>query len=316
MFWLKLGVFIVRSLNEGFVKGELSTTQNEGVVICIPKGDQPREFIKNWRPITLLNVVYKIGSSCIANRLKLVLSSLINEDQTGFIPNRFLGDNLRLLYDVISYVNEENMSAMLLCLDFEKAFDSIDWGFMHKVLSFFGFGPDFCRWVNTFQHNIKATVSVNGQISTWFPIERGCRQGDPISPYLFILCVEILGIMIRENSNIRGIIIGEVEHKISQFADDTEMTLHGDRQSFEEAMQVLDHFGSKSGLFLNAHKTSAIWLGNMRNSPVKFMHHLNIKWNPQRFKILGIWFTNDLKDCAVINMNFFLAKFRLCIGHG
>ena len=72
-FWLQLGSFVVRSLNDGFRKGELSTTQKEGVIICIPKGDKPKDLIKNWRPISLLNVVYKIGSACIAKRLKSVL---------------------------------------------------------------------------------------------------------------------------------------------------------------------------------------------------------------------------------------------------
>ena len=94
-FWLQLGSFIVRSLNDGFRKGELLTTQKEGVIICIPKGDKSKDVIKNWRPISLLNVVYKIGSACNAKRLKSVLPSLINEDQSGFMANRYIGDNTR-----------------------------------------------------------------------------------------------------------------------------------------------------------------------------------------------------------------------------
>ena len=79
-FWLQLGSFVVRSLNDGFRKGELSTKQKEGVIICIPRGDKSKDLIKNGRPISLLNVVYKIGSVCIAKRLKNVLPSLISED--------------------------------------------------------------------------------------------------------------------------------------------------------------------------------------------------------------------------------------------
>ena len=119
----------------------MSSTQKEGIIICIPKGDKPREYLKNWRPISLLNVVYKIASSCIAERVKRALPKLISEDQSGFMANRhiYIGNNIRLMYDVIDYCNENNLPGLLLCIDFEKAFDSLDWNFMHKVLEAFGF---------------------------------------------------------------------------------------------------------------------------------------------------------------------------------
>ncbi|MCK5813886.1 MAG: hypothetical protein KAH03_06495, partial [Cocleimonas sp.] len=96
-------------------------------------------------------------------------------------------------------------------------------------------------------------------------------------------CVEVLAITIRQNQNIKGIVINENEIKISQYADYTELMLNGDNRSFEEAMKTIGDFDSKSGLFLNAGKTSAIWLGNKRNSPVKYMPHLQMEWNPARF---------------------------------
>ena len=102
--------------------------------------------------------------------------------------------------------------------------------------------------------------------------------------------------MIRQNKNIKGILIGETEYKISQYADDTEIMLVGDKNSFEETAKIVNTFGNKSGLFLNAGKTSAIWLGNKRNSPIKYVPNLHMDWNPPKFKILGIWFTNNLKE--------------------
>ena len=193
----------------------MSPTQKEGIIICIPKGDKPREYLKSWRPISLLNVVYKIATSCIAERMKKVLPTLINEDHTGFMANRYMGNNTRLIYDLINYCNTNILAGLLLCIDFEKAFDSLDWTFMHKVLKSFGFQKDIRRWISVFYNNIKSTVLVNGQPSPWFSIKRGCRQRDPISPYLFILCAEILVIMILKNRDIKGIIIGQTEHKIS-----------------------------------------------------------------------------------------------------
>ena len=294
-------MLVVRALNWGFRKGELSCTQREGIITCIPKGDKRRDFIKNWRPISLLNVVYKIGSAAIANQIKTVLPELINEDQTGFMSGRYIGDNLRLIYDMIAYLKENNLPGLLLNIDFEKAFDSVDWKFMFKVLKAFGFKQDICRWIETFYKNIKSTVIVNGQPSKWFPIRRGCRQGDPISPYLFILCVEILGIMIRENKHIKSIFVNNVEHKLSQYADDREFLLAGDRESFETCITVTDNFERKSGLYMNAGKTSAVWRGSKRNSVVKYMQHLGMEWNPPKFKVLGIWFTSDLDNCEKNN---------------
>ena len=301
VFWRTLGPFVVRALNEGFRKGELSTTQKEGIIICIPKGDKPKEFIKNWRPISLLNVVYKIGSTCIANRLKNVLPSLINEDQTGFMKNRYIGDNIRLVYDLINYLQAKNKPGLLICLDFEKAFDSLSWKFMFRVLKAFGCGPGFCRWIETFYNNIKSTVLVNGSPTSWFQVHRGCRQGDPISPYLFIMCVEILAIMIRENKNIKGIVIGNSENKIVQYADDTELTLEGDEPSFINAIDTIQIYGRVSGLKLNADKSCAIWLGSKKNSKTVYMPHLHMKWNPSKFKTLGIWLTSSLDECIKIN---------------
>ena len=144
---------------------------------------------------------------------------------------------------------------------------------------------------------------VNGQTSSWFSIERGCRQGDPVSPYLFVLCMEILATMIKENVDIKGICINEVEHKLSQFADDAQLMNNGDKMSFEKSLDTIEKYGRVSGLFLNTDKTQAIWLGSKRRSQIKYMPHLKIVWNPSQFKILGVWFTQDLKDCETINYN-------------
>ncbi|WP_419612846.1 reverse transcriptase domain-containing protein, partial [Thiolapillus sp.] len=182
-FWNDLGSFLVRAINESFKKESLSSPQKEGIITLLPKGDKPRQFLKNWRPITLLNVSYKIASGCIANRIKRILPDIIHSDQTGFVSGRCISENTRLLYDVIHYTEKRNVSGLLLLIDFEKAFDSVSWSFIKKTLNFFKFGPDIKKWIDIFYKNTKSCVIVNGQVSTWFSIERGCRQGDPLSPY-------------------------------------------------------------------------------------------------------------------------------------
>ena len=104
-FWKDIGHLLVRSINYGFRLGEMSITQKEGIITSIPKECKPKQFLRNWRPITLLNTSYKIASSCIAARIKTVLPKIIHNDQKGFMKGRYIGENLRLLYDVLVYTN-------------------------------------------------------------------------------------------------------------------------------------------------------------------------------------------------------------------
>ena len=109
--------------------------------------------------------------------------------------------------------------------------------------------------------------------------------------------------MIRQHNNIQGIHINGTEHKISQFADDTEIILQGDKLSFEETISSIETFSKFSGLCLNSNKTNAVWLGSKQNSPTQYMLHLQMNWNPEKLKIVGIWFTNNLDNCIMENFN-------------
>ena len=139
----------------------MSITQKQGIITCIPKGDKPKQYMKNWRPISLLNNIYKLASSCIAERIKSVLTILINNDQTGFIPGRFIGENTRLIYDLLHYTEENDIPGILLLIDFEKAFDTISWIFIEQVLDFFNFGNSIKHWVKTFFY--KYQISNNAE---------------------------------------------------------------------------------------------------------------------------------------------------------
>ena len=231
VFWKELGHFVLRSINFCYKMGELSITQRQGIITCIPKENKPKHFLKNWRPLTLLDTVYKIASGAIANRIKLVINNLIDKDQTGFIKGRYIGENIRLIYDLMNYTEENNIPGLLLLIDFEKAFDSLSWQFIQKALKFLNFGHSSIRWVDIFYKNITSAVSQCGYLSSFFKTGRGCRQGDPLSPYLFIICAEFLSTLIRKNKKIKGIFANEEEIKISQFADDTSIFLDGSSQS-------------------------------------------------------------------------------------
>ena len=131
----------------------------------------------------------------------------------------------------MDYTNNENIPGLLVLKDFEKAFDSMVWSFMYKVLHFFGFGNTIIDWVKILNNDFKAAVLQCGFLSEQFNIQRGYRQGDPITPYLFIRCAEILAILIKQNHDIGGKKIHDNDHKITQYADDTCLILDGSPKS-------------------------------------------------------------------------------------
>lgn len=309
-FWKDIGYFLLRSINKAFFHGQLSLTQRQGIITILPKLGKQREFLKNWRPISLLNVSYKILSACLANRIKQVMSHLIHNDQKGFIPGRYIGENTRLTYDILHECKAKNIPGLLLLIDFEKAFDTISWKFMNKVLDFFKFGQNFKQWINIINSDIKLCVIQNGIFSSFFEIGRGCRQGDPVSPYLFNLCVEILGIMIRYNTNIKGIKLYNKEYRISQYADDTTLYLDGSEKSLKSVLDLLYQFAKYSGLKPNIDKTRAIWIGTKINSNDIICADMNLNWSKDPFDILGIKFTADLEGMEIMNYSAKLNKVR------
>ena len=208
-----------------------------------------------------MNTDYKIVAKTIANRIKLVLPSLINHDQTGFLKGRFIGENIRLIDCVIQYATEKNIPGLLLFIDFEKAFDSLEWTFILSTLRSFGFGTSLINWVKTLYSHTESCILNNGWASNFFEIQRGVRQGCPLSPYLFILSVEVLATAIRNNTNVKGISVNNEEIKISQYADDTTLILDGSRESLLSSLKMLDDFSKVSGLRLNDKKTEALWIG-------------------------------------------------------
>ena len=154
--------------------GQLSPSQNKGVITLIP----PK---KSWRPLSLLNTDYKILAKILANRLKPALSDIIKPEQFGYMKNRFCSEYTRLKADVIDHCKLTMKLYTVLLADFEKAFDTINSLFLNKALQHFGFGKNFCSWINILYKDIKSCVTNNGHQSTFFKLFRGIQQGCPIS---------------------------------------------------------------------------------------------------------------------------------------
>ena len=263
-FFDLIGNDLVNSLNDGYEKGKLSVSQRRGIISLIPKPDSDLSYLQNWRPVTLLNVDYKIASKAIASRLDLIVQSLIHPDQTGFVKGRYIGENIRLISDIMEQTDRDNTPGIMLSLDFRKAFDTLDWSCIQHSLKLFNFGDSLRRWVTVFYTDIESTVLNNGFATSWIKPSTGVRQGCPLSPYLFILTAELMSTKIRQSSEVKGLSLFDNEIKMSQFADDTNLFC-ADLTSVEKGLNIITAFGEISGLKLNIKKTKAMWLGKFAN---------------------------------------------------
>ena len=185
-FWPTLGPFLVDSLNSSFEKGELENSQKQGIIRLIEKKNKDKRYVTNWRPISLLNVDVQIASKARTLRLEKVLSDLISEDQCAYLKERNIFDAVRTIGDIMDYTKLYNLPGLMVTIDFEKAFDSLSWNFLFKTLEKFNFGESFIKWIRLLYTNISSCIMNNGVATPLFSIRRGVRQGDLLSPYLFI----------------------------------------------------------------------------------------------------------------------------------
>ena len=264
--------------------------------------------LNNWRPITLLNVDYKIIAHCLSQRIKPLLPKIVNTDQNGFIQGQNINYSIRLIQDIIEYSNKHNIKGAILFLDFAKAYDTIEWEFMFSVIEHFGFKNSFLKWVKIPYNKISCKVINNGWISEKIKISRGIKQGCPLSSLIFVLIVEILAQKIREEKMLHGIKVKneqKKDFKISQLADDTTLFLKT-KSDISKALNIIEIFGSLSGLVLNKSKTLGMKLGK-----IAIPHNFeNIDWTQTKIKALGIYFGVNTENASYENWNERISKMK------
>ena len=181
----------------------MSTSQKQAVITLIAKEGRDKRLVINRRPISLMNVDTNIASKALALKMRKVITSVINYDQTAYATDRFIGESIRLIDDILYHAEHENLDGILFAADIEKAFDSLEHSFIFATLTRFGFDKDFIQWVRTLLCDGSICVMNNGQSTGYFNLERGARQGDPLSSYIFIFCLEVLFIQIRNDRSVR-----------------------------------------------------------------------------------------------------------------
>ena len=186
----------------------------------------------------------------------------------------------------MEYTDIKKLPRIFLFVDFEKAFDTIEWSFISNTIEVFKFGCNFQKWLSVIYNNIQSAVMNGSRMTDYFEITTGVRQGCPLSPSLFVLTVKLLALKIRQSLNCRGIRLpNEKEVRISQFAGDKTI-ITNNTDSLRSHLQTIEEFGAISGLKLNRKKTKAMWLGSMKHNTSKI---LEFKSTREPVKVLGIF---------------------------
>eukprot|EP00253_Pinus_taeda_P008568 PITA_08568 len=233
---------------------------NSTFITLIPKEEEANTPEK-FRPIALCNVIYKIISKVIANRLKIILLGIISQEQSSYVEGRQILDNILLAQEMIHSLHSRKVAGMLIQLDLSKAYDKVSWTYLEAILKAFGFSQPWIKWVLELIKSTRYSVLVNGTPSMPFSPSRGIRQGDPLSPFLFVILMEGLSRLIakkKEDVQIRGLqpIRSYPATTHQQFVDDT--MLHG-TPTMKEATaykDILHLFSKASGMEINFAKST------------------------------------------------------------
>ena len=238
-FFGVIGSDLVDVINYAFENEKLTLTMRRGIIVLIWKCNE-REYLKNWRPISLLNCDYKIITKILASRISDFIPKIIHPNQKCSVKGRSIHDGTSLIRDLIEYVNRNNLPGLIVSLDQTKAYDRVEWDFLFKVLEKFNFGPNFIKMIKTCYNNIQSAVKVNGFVSSFFELSRGIRQGCPISTIIYILVAETLAEAVRADSKIKGIALPDgFVSKWVGYSDDGNATL-SDFNSVKQLFKILN----------------------------------------------------------------------------
>ncbi|GJQ98571.1 RNA-directed DNA polymerase, eukaryota [Tanacetum coccineum] len=190
-YWSLIDHDVVAAVTSFFSTGSFPPGCNSSFITLIPKS-QEAKMVKDFRPISLIGSMYKIITKVLANRLSLVISELVSDVQSAFVSNRHILDGPFILNELLSWCKHKKSKALIFKIDFEKAFDSVRWDYLDVVLANFGFGLKWRSWIQGCLNSAMGSILVNGSPTSEFKFSKGLKQGDPLSPFLFILIMESL----------------------------------------------------------------------------------------------------------------------------
>ena len=284
---------VTKAVQEFFVNGKLLKEINHTTIALLPKINSPTR-ITDFRPISCCNVIFKCISKIIANRIKDSLTTLVSPNQSAFVPGRRIADNILLTQELMhNYHLNRGPSRCAFKVDIQKAYDTVNWQFLRCILIRFGFHERMVQWIMECVTTTSFSISVNGILHGYFKGKRGLRQGDPLSPYLFTLVMEVLTLILRRR--VRDSELFTFHHKCSQlniinlcFADDLFLFAHGDAHSAGVIMDSLEEFKDVSGLSPSLPKSTAYFCNVLNHIKVAILQILPFVEGNLPVKYLGV----------------------------
>lgn len=262
-FWSESKAAIMDEVESFFNTGVLDQQHNHTNLCLIPKIYLP-SGMKDFRPIALYNVSYKIISKILVNWLKKHLSDIVSENQNAFIPGRLISDNIVVAHEVFHSLKSRKRQAnsyMAVKTDITKAYDRLEWTFLQETMKFMGFGEKWIGWIMTCISSVTYSVLINGVLEGFITSHRGLRQGDPLSPYLFILCAEVLSHLCfkaMSDRSLLGVKIAvqapAVNHLL--FADDSLFFSLANPKAGRKLKHIFTTYEAVSGQAINLSKSS------------------------------------------------------------
>ena len=281
-FWDDIKEDLCETMNNIYLKEELCETQKSAIVKLIYKKGDPRE-LKNWRPISLLNIDYKILSKILANRLKTIMPQLVGKDQYCGVPNRSISSANSILSNIWDIECKYKRSKLMyLLIDQKKAFDRVNHQYLFGTLKALNLPSNFISWVKTMYRDVYSYIEINGKLTRKICIKRSVRQGCPLSMLLFVLTAE--GLAQKITTNIKGYRITPTrEKKLVAYADDTTLILT-EPKSIQEAIKTINTYCNSSGAEMNRDKTEILITGPWKIKDIREV----LPWVKDEVKILGI----------------------------
>lgn len=267
-YWDTVSPLLTNSVQKFFSTGFILKELNSTFITLIPKKQGANTF-NDFRPISLSNVTYKVISKILANRLKPLLERIVSPNQTSFMEGRWINENGRLAQEIVHVMKKTRARRGWVGakLDLAKAFDRVEWNFITEILNKCGFHQKFITWIHQCISTVSMSVLINGTPTEKFKPNRGLRQGDPLSPYLFILSMETLSRLLHKaeiEGKIKGIKLSRGGPSITHllYADDLLITLRASQKESRHCKMLLEKFCKWSGQLINYSKSGSFFSKN------------------------------------------------------